>query len=422
MIKGPDIDDVPIEKRTISALKDVLDHHQVENFEQTRSLPDTIKHFITKRGDDEEAFILANIGTVIRQYAQWNELLPTVRPFFAIKCNPDPLVMTVLHRLGCGFDCASQNEIEKALKIGVDPSDIIFANPCKMNGMIRYARDKQVHAMTFDTANELHKIKLHHPEAKLVLRIATDDKDSGSQLSKKFGATPQEAKQLVQTAKDLGLTIHGVSFHVGSNNYNGDAFRQAISDAKEVFLECQELGFKPTLLDIGGGFPGKDNLTFKFENVARSINHALADQFSDWPNLKVISEPGRYFVSRAYTAVTNVINKKVKVDPVSSQKSVTYYLNDGLYSSYFNVAIDSFLVNEENTFALERTSEEKFSSKLFGPTCDSVDLLTAQILLPELELGDTLYTTDMGAYSVAVAPGNEGFNGFRKTQIHYYLC
>ena len=120
--------------------------------------------------------------------------------------------------------------------------------------------------------------------------------------------------------------------------------------------------------------------------------------------------------------MTNVINKKVKVDPVSSQKSVTYYLNDGLYSSYFNVAIDSFLVNEENTFALERTSEEKFSSKLFGPTCDSVDLLTAQILLPELELGDTLYTTDMGAYSVAVAPGNEGFNGFRKTQIHYYLC
>src|SRR3990167_552837 len=186
MIKGPDIDDVPIEKRTISVLRDVFEQHQVEVFDKSINLLDTIKHYATKQGDDEEAFIVANMGTVIRQFTQWNSLLPRIRPYFAIKCNPDPLVMTVLHRLGCGFDCASQNEIEKALKIGVGPSDIIFANPCKMNSMIRHARERKVDVMTFDTANELSKIKSYHPEAKLVLRIATDDKDSGSQLSKKF--------------------------------------------------------------------------------------------------------------------------------------------------------------------------------------------------------------------------------------------
>ena len=72
-------------------------------------------------------------------YLQWNELLPSITPFYAVKCNPDPVLLQTLASLGAGFDCASKQEIVTVLSLGVDPSRIIYANPCKQNSCIRLA-------------------------------------------------------------------------------------------------------------------------------------------------------------------------------------------------------------------------------------------------------------------------------------------
>ncbi|MCH1932783.1 ornithine decarboxylase, partial [Shewanella sp. A25] len=83
--------------------------------------------------------------------------------FAAVKCNPDPEILRLMAKLGNGFDCASKAEIDLALKTGIDPSRIIYAQPCKTKSFIRYAAQKCVKQMTFDNADELYKIKANFP-------------------------------------------------------------------------------------------------------------------------------------------------------------------------------------------------------------------------------------------------------------------
>lgn len=118
--------------------------------------------------------------------------------------------------LGAGFDCASKNEIQKVLDLGVSPDRIIFANPCKQASYIKYAYKMGVEYMTFDNEHELYKIKDNHPNAKCVLRIITNDADAICRFSMKFGADMDSSLKLIETAVKLGLDLVGVSFHVSS--------------------------------------------------------------------------------------------------------------------------------------------------------------------------------------------------------------
>jgi ornithine decarboxylase len=92
-----------------------------------------------------------------------------------VKCNPDPEVLRLLAALGTGFDCASKVEIEQVLKLGIDPSRIIYAQPCKTKSYVRFAAEQGVKQMTFDNSDELYKIRALFPDAELFVRIITDD-------------------------------------------------------------------------------------------------------------------------------------------------------------------------------------------------------------------------------------------------------
>lgn len=140
-----------------------------------------------------------------------------------------------------------------ALDNGVPAEKIIFANPCKQASHIRFAAENGVRMMTFDNAEELHKIKSLHPQAQLVLRIITDDSNSVCKFSAKFGANLQTAGQLLRLAQELALEIIGVSFHVGSGCCNPKSFEDAVLNARRVFDEAEALGFNMRLLD-GEGF------------------------------------------------------------------------------------------------------------------------------------------------------------------------
>jgi ornithine decarboxylase len=120
------------------------------------------------------------------------------------------MVVKLLASLGIGFDCASKTEIQQVLDLGVEPTRIIYANPCKQASFVRYAAQQNVAKMTFDNAEELYKIKKHYPDAELVLRILTDDSNSTCQLGLKFGAPLDTVPHLLKTAKQLELNVVGV--------------------------------------------------------------------------------------------------------------------------------------------------------------------------------------------------------------------
>ncbi|KAJ1962965.1 Ornithine decarboxylase [Dipsacomyces acuminosporus] len=382
--------------------------------------------------DAEDAFFVADIGEVYRQFMQWTQHLPRVQPFYAVKCNPDPLVVKLLASLGAGFDCASKAEIQQALHEGAGSQNIIYAHPCKPASHLRYAKASGVAMMTFDNADELHKIKQLYPEAKAVLRILTDDSNSLCQLGLKFGAALDTTHSLLLTAKKLGINVVGVSFHVGSGCQSEAAFADAVMRARQVFDQASKLGF--------------DGLSFT--TVARVLSEAIdlyfpAERFA---HVRLIAEPGRYFVASAFSLAVNVIARRQVVrdrqpeyyqddEGVMNNTAPThdenpafmYYVNDGVYGSFNCIMFDHQhpqprVLTCNGQFAsanAARVSENQpmmYESSVWGPTCDSIDCIMPSGMLPELQIGDWLVFDGMGAYTLCAA---SRFNGFKLSDLVY---
>ncbi|KAM6489491.1 Pyridoxal-dependent decarboxylase, pyridoxal binding domain containing protein [Amanita muscaria] len=379
----------------------------------------------------EKAFFVADLSEVYRQFQRWKKCLPEIQPFYAIKCNPDPYVLRLLAALGAGFDCASIGEISQTLSLGgVDASRIIFANPCKATSFVRNAGKMGVDLMTFDNVDELYKIARAHPNAKLVVRILADDSKSVCAFGIKFGASLSVIPSLLAKAKELHLDVVGVSFHVGSGCYDPSVYTDAIMRARTVFDMGREAGYKFNLLDVGGGF--EDGL---FEQVAEVLNYAIEEYFPDRADLRIIGEPGRYFVAKAFRLATNIIARRGPsadanttapphvLNPSGDDQalSVMYYINEGVYGAFNCVLFDHqvvhpYVLSMNSSFHVS-SDQPMVSCSVWGPTCDSMDRVCIEVELPAgLRVGDWLGFDNMGAYTICAATR---FNGFDVSNVIY---
>lgn len=115
--------------------------------------------------ENDSSFMLVDLDKIIERFQLWKRELPMIEPFYAVKCNTDLVLIRILASLGCGFDCASKDEIDIVMGTGVSAERIIYANPCKTRSFIAHAMDRDVKMMTFDNPEELLKIAKLHPNA-----------------------------------------------------------------------------------------------------------------------------------------------------------------------------------------------------------------------------------------------------------------
>ncbi|KAJ2974315.1 hypothetical protein NQ176_g6123 [Zarea fungicola] len=380
-----------------------------------------IDHELCEPGE-EDSFFVADLGEVYRQHMRWKKNLPRVRPFFAVKSNPDSMVLGLLAALGTGFDCASKTEIDQVLATGTSPDHIIYAQPCKTSSYIRHAKAINLRQMTFDNADELYKIARHFPEAELFIRIITNDTSSACRLSMKFGAPLHDTSRLLVLAKELGLGVVGISFHVGSGSTDPMAFYYAVKDAYHVFQEATNHGFRIHTLDVGGGFS-----TATFEATATVLNSALDEFFPACSKVEIIAEPGRYYVASAFTIACNVIARRSIKDPGTGVTSYMLYINDGVYGNFSNIIFDhqkptAEILPHSNgsghaSSAVRPSTDIKYS--VWGPTCDGIDRITECIQFSQvINIGDWLSFEEMGAYTMCSATQ---FNGFSNSHNVIYV-
>jgi ornithine decarboxylase len=307
------------------------------------------------------------------------------------------------------YDCASKNEIQNILHNGIDNKKILFANPSKIDTHILFAKEQNIPLMTFDSLEELNKIKLIFPDAKLIIRLKVDESYSDLKFNSKFGVDMVEAEYLLNRAKTLDLNVVGVSFHVGSKCNNSEVYRQSIYSCRILYDIAKTIGYKLSILDIGGGFPGYDDYIFR--KMAMEIHCGLHEYFNK-TSVSFIAEPGRYFATSAYTLVCKIINKKIIKE--DNNKKIIYYINESIYGSFNNILTDraDIMINTL------KPDNVKFISTIFGPTCDSLDCIALNVKLPELEVNDYIYFDNMGAYTVSSATN---FNGFSHAKVKYIL-
>jgi len=395
---------------TFSVPREVVTKYEVESAHEP--ITELISRKIAEGCIDNEAFYFVNLGTVVKKYEEWVTNLPRVKPYYAVKCNPNPAIVRTLASLGTNFDCASKTEIQQVLGSGIAASRIIYANPTKMKAHIEYAKSSGVEMMTFDNTHELIKISECYPGAKLLLRIITDDSNSICRFSTKFGAPMDDCPKLLAMAKELNLNVVGISFHVGSGCMSSASFISAIRSAHGIFKLAEDYGFKFTMLDLGGGWPGSNTEKISFPAIATAIRPVIDELFPS--EVDVIAEPGRYFVSESHYLAVNVFAKRTM--GTEDDKKFLYYVNDGVYQSFNCILFDHYEPKPNLLVPGDRTQLHRCT--VFGPTCDSMDCIGKDILLPELEVGEWLYFENMGAYTVAAA---SPFNGFKSNPYTFYI-
>ena len=352
---------------------------------------------------------------VIREnYRRMRRFLPRVGLYYAIKANSDPEIIRTLYPLDSGFDVASLQEFYSVLE-NVPQKDlrgkkrnafiwdkIIVANTIKPVETLKKIRNYNT-LMTYDNAEELAKIKKYCPDAGLICRIKVQNVGSMVELSSKFGIEPGDAPNLIEQAFKMGLSVEGVSFHVGSQCCNIDNYITALEASAEIFKEVAARGYKMKVLNIGGGFPVPyDESVPEFEIFAGKLRKELDRLFPK--KIEIVAEPGRYLVATAAHLVVKIIGKAVR------DGKTVYYVNDGVYGTLSGVIFDHCPYH----FHSFKKRGEKRICAVVGPTCDAFDTVSTSEMLPELKIGDLLYVENIGAYSIASATN---FNGFPKAQV-----
>jgi ornithine decarboxylase len=350
-----------------------------------------------------------------KNYATFKKYMPRVQAYYAVKCEPMAEIVKTLYKAGASFDVASMPEfmivheyiknMPNKKRLAWIWDKIIYANPIKPNETLKEL-DQYRPLVTFDNLEEIHKIKKYAPHAGLCLRIRVPNTGAVVELSSKFGASPGEAVDLILEAVKQGLGVEGLSFHVGSQTTNFENYVQAINLSADIFKEAKERGYdKMNLLDIGGGFPAPYDSSVKpFQELARTINAELERLFPD-PKIEILAEPGRFMIATAGTSVVRINGKTVR------DGKTCYYVNDGAYHTYSGIIFDH---QHCNMFSF-RKGKKTENCAVFGPTCDALDVISTAMPLPtDLQLGELMYSTNMGAYSHA---SSTWFNGFPPAKV-----
>lgn len=328
----------------------------------------------------------------------WSYYLPSVKPYYAVKCNPDPQLLQILRKWDFGFDCASPRELE----LMTNKDDIIYANPCKSDLDLHYAKKHKSSPLTVvDSAEEVAKLAENAYAGGALLRIKVDDTGSKMPFSTKFGLSLESVKPLALWAKTKHIDLHGISFHVGSASGVDDAHARGLEMAVRANADLREAGHQPTIIDIGGGFVPT------FPAFSRAARHIMKTIKNTVPKeIRCIAEPGRFFATESQDLFVQVIGKKPAFGG-----GWRYTIDESLYGQFTNILFDQ---QRPRWIRVGEERRPRGRGILFGRTCDSLDVIAHSEDMDELVVGDWLWFPKMGAYTSATA---SEFNGFPKPPV-----
>ncbi len=350
--------------------------------------------------------LIVDLDVVRDNFLAFRKALPDSRIFYAVKANPAPEILRLLASEGSAFDCASVAEIEMALDAGATPDRISYGNTIKKERDIARAYAHGIDLYAVDSAEEVEKVARAAPGAKVFCRVLTDGEGAEWPLSRKFGCVPQMAVDVLVYAHQLGLVSHGVSFHVGSQQCDLNAWDKALADAHRVFASLEKQGIHLKLVNMGGGFPTrylKDVPTA--QAYGQAIFGSLRKHFGNHLPETII-EPGRGMVGNAGVIKAEVVlvSKKADTDDVR-----WVFLDIGKFSGLAETMDEAI----RYPIVTARDGDAKEPCVLAGPTCDSADVLYEKTPYPlpiSLTIGDEVLIEGTGAYTTTYSA--VAFNGF----------
>ncbi len=350
--------------------------------------------------------LIVDLEVVRDNFNAFRRALPDSKIYYAVKANPAPEILRLLASMGSSFDTASVAEIEMAMDAGAPAERISYGNTIKKERDIARAFELGIRLFAVDCVEEVEKVARAAPGSRVFCRVLTDGAGAEWPLSRKFGCVPALAVDVLRQAKTLGLDAYGVSFHVGSQQTDLDAWDRALGDARQVFDALAAEGIMLRMVNMGGGFPTRYLRDVPAaEAYGEAIFGALSRHFGNRIPETII-EPGRGMVGNAGVIKSEVvlISKKADNDNVR-----WVYLDIGKFGGLAETMDEAI----RYPLITPRDGDETAPCVLAGPTCDSADVMYEKTPYPlpvTLTIGDEVLIEGTGAYTTTYS--SVAFNGF----------
>ena len=320
---------------------------------------------------------------------------------YAVKSNPGEAVVENLAAAGIrGYDVASPFEMHLIRRLAPDAA-LHYNNPVRSRAEIAVAVELGVKSYSVDSRSELEKLIADVPAegTEITVRFKLPVSGAAYNFGAKFGATADVAVGLLKRVAEAGF-IPSITFHPGTQCTDPAAWDSYIRAAAQIAVDA---GVTIARLNVGGGFPSHrlHDVVPQLEATFALIDRVATEAFGDNRPL-LVCEPGRGLCGDAFTLAARV--KAVRDD-------AHVFLNDGIYGALAELpligVIDRTRVVTPGGEARRGAAKPRI---VFGPTCDSVDRLPGDVMLPsDIAEGDFVIFEVLGAYSTVT---NTRFNGF----------
>lgn len=324
---------------------------------------------------------------------------------YAIKANNDDYLLSIIKEYGIGIDCASGNEVRKAIESGFEPKSIVYAGVGKRDKEIRYAIEQNILAINCESIEELQVINTIAAElgkkADIGLRINPDIDpktnrciDTG-QADSKFGISYEEIMENIEWIKSLeNINIIGIHIHIGSQIRELHVFENMCNKANAIVENLESLGFKFRIVDVGGGL-GINYDVPENEPIPNFASlFAIIREYLSVGDKEVHFEFGRALVGECGELITSVLYNKTTATGrrlLIVDASMTELIRPMLYGSYHNI---ENITSEEESF-------KKYT--VVGTACESTDVFDENVSLRKSKRGDLLTIKSAGAYGSSMA-------------------
>jgi diaminopimelate decarboxylase len=332
---------------------------------------------------------------------------------YAIKANPMPAVVQHLSGLVDSFDVASALEMRTALDTPMPPTRVSFAGPGKTDAELRQAVAAGV-TIELESEHEATRIAAAGMalgvRPRVAVRVNPDFSVKGSGM--RMGGGPQQfgvdAERVPALLKDLaGTDLDVLGFHVfaGSQNLRADIICEAQRRTVELMLRLAGDAPEPVrYLNLGGGFgiPYTDrDEPLDLALIGANLGELMADEVRPHlPEARVVIELGRYLVGECGVYVTRVVDRK-------ESRGRTYLVVDGglhhqlaASGNFGQVIRRNYPIAVANRLGQEPVEQVS----VVGCLCTPLDLLAADVTLPEAGIGDLVALYQAGAYGLTASP------------------
>ncbi|MFZ4587803.1 MAG: diaminopimelate decarboxylase [Terrimicrobiaceae bacterium] len=334
---------------------------------------------------------------------------------YAVKANSNLAVLSLLAKLGAGFDIVSAGELFRVLKAGGEAGKCTFAGVGKTRDEIAYALREGVYCFNVESEAELARINSVAGElgvrAPIAIRVNPDVDPkthkfiSTGKSQNKFGVGIDRAAQVYEEAAALPhLRIRGVQTHIGSQILEPGPFAEA-SQKLAALVAGLHAKFGLEFFDFGGGIgivydealrSGSGTWWEREENASRITPAAYAQAIL--PALKplglrILFEPGRFLVGNAGALLSTV--QYVKKTPAKTFTIVDAGMNDlirpALYEGWHEIV------------PLRESTAAPTPMDVVGPVCESGDFFAQDRPLPPLAQDDAIAILSSGAYGFVMS-------------------